>query len=165
MINIQFSTPQEISSFCMLFNHPDIIPPQQTPQTVYAIPVQSRSNTPPPPPVKLAPKTDLKTRERQAAERHWQFIELRNEWYKKDLNEKAIKDFINFWLETANSWYKNLTSKEKYGLMRGPNVWLLSQCDAAWERLSDFDKANICRRSGQYNILQVKDEFLPPDIN
>lgn len=135
MINIQFSTPQEFSAFCMLFSHPDIIPPEQAQQTVYAVPVkpveQTRPNTPPSPPIKVIPKTNLKTRERQAAERHWQFIELRNEWYKKDLSEEAIKGFINFWLEPAKDWYKKLTPKEKYALMRGPNVWLLSQCDSA----------------------------------
>lgn len=175
MINIQFTTPQEMAdvfnrciSYGMAISHPDITPPEHPLKTIFALPVKpqvkAKPNNPKVPPIKFPPAPNIESKERLAAAHHWKFILMRNEWARKDMSEEAQKAFIKEWLKHAENWYRGLSPAEQYGLMRGPNVWLYSQCTAAWAVLSSFDKCNICKRAISYKITRIKEEFLPPDI-
>lgn len=161
MINVQFSTPQEMVDFISLCNNTQVRP-------IFALPVknygENKANKPTVPPIPIPKISTAKNKERIAAEKHWKFIEMHNEWDRSELSEESANNFVKSWIGFANKWYESLTPKEKYGLMRSSNVSLFSQCDDAWNALSEFDKCNISKRAIRFKITQIKDEFLPPDI-
>lgn len=176
MINIQFTTPQEMAdvinqciSYGMAISHPENTPQEHPLQTIFAVPVKpqvdARQNTPAAPPVPLQPPSTSKSRERIAAENHWGFLIAGCKYNRSKLSDESANAFAKEWLGFAEQWYSALTPKEKYALMRGPDVWLFKQSDTAWNNLTDYEKSWIAKHGMRYKITKCKEEFLPLDIN
>ena len=178
MISIQFTSPQEFAdainqciSYGIALTHPDIKTDEHSLQTIFAVPVkphEARQNTPPAPHVPttpIPPTSTVNNRERIAAENHWSFLIARCEYTRSKLSEESANAFTKEWLKFAEQWYSSLEPKEKYALMRGPDVWLFAQCDEAWKKLSDYEKSCLARHGTRYKITKCKEEFLPSDIH
>ncbi len=157
MFNISFSDPKEFNEF---IKQCCVIPNREPRNTIVEV-------TPAP---KKEPKTvkqmstsrTLSERERDAAKIHWEQVLRRFQWEKGTNSESYLASQTKEWLPIAHKWYASLSDKEKYAIMRGPDVSTYSQCDAAWDRLSDYEKASLCHRAHKFPTFfgKIKEEFL-----
>jgi hypothetical protein len=157
MFNISFSDPREINEF---IKQCCVVPDREPIKTTVEVTPDPKNE--PKAVQQISTSRTLSERERGAAKIHWEQVLNRFHWEKGTNSVSYIASQTKEWLPIAHKWYASHSDKEKYAIMRGPDVSSYSQCDAAWDKLSDYEKASLCHWAHKFPTLfgKIKEQFL-----